>query len=67
LLHICCLLLLIMPETAASSSSSPRNRASKQYRCSLCDKPFESAETLDSHQRFEHSKPGHSKPVAGVG
>ena len=56
-----------MPETAASSSSSPRNRASKQYRCSLCDKPFDSAETLDSHQRFEHSKPGHSKPVAGVG
>ena len=56
-----------MPETAAPSSSSPRNRASKQYRCGLCDKSFDSAETLDSHQRFEHSKPGHSKPVAGVG
>jgi hypothetical protein len=56
---------MIMPETAASSSS--KNRPSKQYRCNICDKPFDSAETLDSHQRFEHSKPGHSKPVAGVG
>jgi hypothetical protein len=59
-------LLVAMPETAASSSS--RNRPSKQqYRCNICDKPFDSAETLDSHQRFEHSEPGHSKPVAGVG
>ena len=56
-----------MPETAASPSSSGRSRPSKQYRCSLCDKPFDSAETLDSHQRFEHSEPGYSKPVAGVG
>ena len=60
-------LLIIMPETAASPASSGRSRRSKQYRCSLCDKPFDSAETLDSHQRFEHSEPGHSKPVAGVG
>jgi uncharacterized Zn-finger protein len=54
-----------MPETAASPSS--RSRPSKQYRCNICDKPFDSAETLDSHQRFEHGEPGHSKPVAGVG
>jgi hypothetical protein len=57
--------LIIMPETAASPST--RNRQSKQYRCRECGKPFDSAETLDSHQRFEHSEPGHSKPVAGVG
>ncbi|HKG30496.1 MAG TPA: hypothetical protein VKA91_04435 [Nitrososphaeraceae archaeon] len=56
-----------MPETSASPSSSARNRPSKQYRCSLCDKPFDSTETLESHKRFEHSEPGHSKPVAGVG
>lgn len=31
------------------------------------DKPFDSAETLDSHRKFEHNEPGHSKPVAGVG
>ena len=54
-----------MPETAASSSTT--SKPSKQYRCSLCDKSFDSAETLDSHQRFEHSEPGHSKPLAGVG
>lgn len=54
-----------MPETAVSSSTS--SRPSKQYQCRLCDKPFDSAETLDSHQNFEHSKPGHCKPVAGVG
>jgi hypothetical protein len=67
LLHTCPHIIIIMPETAASSSS--RNRPSKQYQylCNICDKPFDSAETLDSHQRFEHSEPGHSKPVAGVG
>ncbi|MDQ3837726.1 MAG: hypothetical protein M3297_00485 [Thermoproteota archaeon] len=54
-----------MPETTASSST--RNRPSKQYRCNKCDKLFDNAETLDSHQSFEHSEPGHSKPVAGVG
>ena len=55
-----------MPETAASSSS--KNRPSKQYRCNICDKPFDSAETLDSHRRFEHSEAGrHSQPLAGVG
>ncbi|MDQ3840851.1 MAG: hypothetical protein M3297_16485 [Thermoproteota archaeon] len=56
-----------MPE-AAGSSSSTRNRLSKQqYWCNVCDKSFDSAETLSSHQRLEHSEPGHSKPVAGVG
>jgi hypothetical protein len=58
---------IIMPE-AAGSSSSTRNRLSKQqYWCNVCDKSFDSAETLSSHQRLEHSEPGHSKPVAGVG
>jgi hypothetical protein len=55
---------VIVPETA---SSSTRNKPAKEFRCGICHKPFESAETLDSHQRFEHSEPGHSKPVAGVG
>jgi hypothetical protein len=55
-----------MPEAAASSSST-RNRPTKQYQCSICGKSFDSAETLDSHQRFEHSESGYSKPLAGVG
>jgi hypothetical protein len=59
------LLLIIMPE--AASSSSTRDRPTKQYRCSTCGKSFDSAETLDSHQRLEHSKLGYSKPPAGVG
>jgi uncharacterized Zn-finger protein len=53
-----------MPEAASPSSTS---RPTKQYQCSICGKSFDSAETLDSHQRFEHSEPGHSKPPAGVG
>jgi hypothetical protein len=55
-----------MPETAPTSSST-RNRPSKQYLCSICGKSFGTAETLDPHQRFEHSEPGHCKPLAGVG
>ena len=51
-----------MPVSASISSNT-----TKQYVCNVCGKPFESAETLDSHQRFEHSEAGHSQPLAGVG
>jgi hypothetical protein len=47
-----------MPETAASSST--RDQSTKQY---ICGKSFDCAETLDSHQRFEHSEIGHSRPL----
>jgi len=53
-----------MPEAAASST---RNRPSKQYLCSICGKSFDSAETLSSHQKFEHNESGHPQPPAGVG
>ena len=33
----------------------------------MCSKTFDSIGTFDSHKRFEHSEPGHSKPPAGVG
>jgi hypothetical protein len=67
LLHICCPILLVrMPETA-SAPSSTRDRPTKRYQCSICGKSFDSAETFDSHKRFEHSEPGHPKPLAGVG
>ena len=61
LVHV---LLIVMPETAASSST--RNSPSKKYWCNVCGKLFGSAETLDSHQRFEHSEPGHPQPLAGA-
>src|SRR5215204_3366905 len=65
--HAAYILLIILPETAASPSSLTRNRPGpnkqQQYRCNICD----SAETLDSHQKFEHSEPGHCQPLAGVG
>lgn len=59
------ILSVTMPVSASASSN--RNKPTKQYVCSICGKSFDSPETLDSHQRFEHSEPGHSKPLAGVG
>jgi len=51
---------------SASISSNP-NKSIKQYVCKACGKLFDSAETLDSHQRFEHNETGYPKPIAGVG
>jgi len=65
--HVAYILLIILPETAASPSSLTRNRPGpnkqQQYRCNICDKPFDSAETLDSHQKFEHSEPAIANPL----
>ena len=54
-----------MPVSASISSN--KSNSTKQYVCKVCSKSFDIAETLDSHQRFEHSESGHSKPPAGVG
>ena len=36
--------------------------------CAMCAaKSFDSAETLDSHKRFEQNEPEQYKPPAGVG
>jgi Zinc finger, C2H2 type len=42
------------------SSSSP-----KELRCSICGRVFDSAETLNSHKRIDHSQEGY-QPPAGV-
>ena len=49
-----------------SSSSGDRNRP-KQYRCEICDKSFDSVDTLNSHKRLDHSESGRNQSPAGVG
>jgi hypothetical protein len=44
----------MLETTVCTTTSKP----SKQYRCSFCDISFDSAETLDSHQRFEYRDSG---------
>jgi hypothetical protein len=58
-------MLLVMPVSASVSLNTAK--PTKQYVCNVCGKSFDSAETLSSRHRFEHSEPGHSKPPAGVG
>jgi Zinc finger, C2H2 type len=47
---------------AAASNSK---RSAKEYRCSICNKAFDSSETLNSHVIMEHSQKSHAP--AGVG
>ena len=44
-----------------SPSSSP-----KEYRCGICDRIFDSTETLNSHKRMDHGEEGR-QISAGVG
>ena len=49
--------------TASNPKRSPYSP--KEYRCSICSKVFDSAETLNSHKRIDHSQEGYQLP-AGV-
>jgi hypothetical protein len=49
-------------EVAASTNLK---RSVKDYRCSICNKTFDSAETLNSHISMEYSLKSHAP--AGVG
>ena len=50
----------------ATASNRKRHASSlKEYRCTLCNKIFDSAETLNSHVSMEHSQKSHAP--AGVG
>jgi hypothetical protein len=51
---------------AAASNSRTSSSTSKEYRCSICGKVFDSGETLNSHKRMDHSQEGY-QPPAGVG
>ena len=50
-----------------ATASNPKHSPSspKEYRCSICSKVFDSAETLNSHKRIDHSQEGY-QPPAGV-
>jgi hypothetical protein len=48
---------------ATSSFTNPRS--SKQNRCDICGRVFDSIETLNAHKRIEHNES--SQPPAGVG
>jgi len=48
-----------------ATASSRKPSAAKEYHCSICNKVFDSAETLNSHVSMEHSQKSHAP--AGVG
>jgi hypothetical protein len=47
------------------AASSNRRRSTREYRCSICNKIFVNAETLNSHISMEHGQKSHAP--AGVG
>jgi C2H2 type zinc finger protein len=47
------------------AATSNRKSSVKEYRCNMCGKAFDSAETLNSHISMEHSQKSHAP--AGVG
>ena len=47
------------------AAASNRKSSAKEYRCSICNKIFDSTETLSSHVAMEHSQKSHAP--AGVG
>jgi hypothetical protein len=49
-----------------TASNAKRSASPKEYRCNLCGRIFDSAETLNSHKRMDHSQEGSHTP-AGVG
>ena len=51
--------------TMAAASNAQRSSALEEYRCSICGKVFDGAETLNSHMSMEHSHKSHAP--AGVG
>ncbi len=47
-----------------SASAPTTSKNVKQLRCNICNKIFDSIETLNAHDRMEHSEARH--PSAGV-
>jgi uncharacterized Zn-finger protein len=52
----------------ATAASNPKRSAfTKEHCCSICGRIFDSAETLNSHKRMNHSQEGIGQTLAGVG
>jgi C2H2-type zinc finger protein len=49
----------------AMASNRRNSPPSKEHRCSICGRTFDSIDTLNSHKRMEHSQ--NSQAPAGVG
>jgi rubredoxin len=49
-----------------ATASNPKRSTTKEHRCSICGRIFDSAETLNSHKKMDHGQEGHQIP-AGVG
>jgi rubredoxin len=49
-----------------TTASNPKRSCSKEYRCSVCGRIFDSDETLNSHKKMDHGQEGRQTP-AGVG
>ena len=43
--------------------ASNLKRSVKEYRCGICGRIFDSAETLNSHKRMGHSQEGRQTPL----
>jgi hypothetical protein len=50
-----------------TASNPKRSASTKEYRCDIWDRIFDSAETLNSHKRMNHSQEGIGQTLAGVG
>jgi ribosomal protein L34E len=59
------LFVYIQDRLKMATASNRRNPPSKEHRCSICGRTFDSIETLNSHKRMEHSQK--SQAPAGVG
>jgi hypothetical protein len=49
-----------------AAASNPKHSSSKEHRCNLCGRIFDSAKTLNSHKKMDHGHGGIKIP-AGVG
>jgi hypothetical protein len=49
-----------------ATASNPKRSTTKEHRCSIIGRIFDSAETLNSHKKMDHGQEGHQIP-AGVG